>query len=160
MNRLSYATITSRYGHIKDGKWADESKWMTNCIPPQAIKDCVINSNNNNKPLSKIYCNKDVLPFLQQALANIVAHNLQHELKTFDGGFNIRMVRGSADKASLHSWGLAVDFGSKDNPLGAVKTSFSSSLISCFTDAGWIWGGSFSRKDNMHFEISDIILAN
>lgn len=157
MNRLSYQDIISRYGPIENSKWPNESKWMVMYDFPQEIKNSVINS-ATGQPVKRLYCNKDIVPFLNQALKNIIAHNKQNELKTFDGCFQIRMVRGSQDKASLHSWGIALDFCAKDNPLGKVDTTFSQVVIDCFKQAGFIWGGDFTRKDNMHFEISDIIL--
>ncbi len=97
-----------------------------------------------------IYLNRDILEPLDAALKNIINQGLAGELKTFDGCFNIRMVRGRNDLFSAHSYGLAMDFNAALNPLGGEST-WTPAFVKCFTDSGFDWGGNFSgRKDPMH----------
>ena len=100
----------------------------------------------------RIYCNRDMQPALAQAIVNLIVRNQVQNLKTWDGCFHIRPVRGGSS-ASLHSWGLAVDMNASWNGLG-TEGNMTPEFVKCWTDAGFTWGGTFSRKDPMHFELS------
>lgn len=102
----------------------------------------------------KLYCNKDIIEPLTQAFKNLISRGKVSELKTFDGCFNIRKKRG-LNSMSLHSWGIAIDVNAAWNALGAQPT-LSPEFVKCFTDAGFVWGGNFKRKDGMHFELANI----
>jgi len=101
----------------------------------------------------KIYCNKDLAEPLHNALTNVVKRGLVEEIKSWDGCFNIRKKRG-ASSSSLHSWGLAIDINAASNRFGA-KPSISPKLVKCFTDAGFDWGGTWSKPDGMHFQLAE-----
>jgi hypothetical protein len=100
----------------------------------------------------KIYCNRDLVAPLEMALTNVVNRGLADKIRTWDGCFSIRKKRGGKS-ASLHSWGLAVDINAAWNGYGK-KPTMDSSLVKCFTDAGFDWGGEWSVKDGMHFQLS------
>lgn len=102
----------------------------------------------------KLYCNKDIVAPLKQAFLNLINRGFVNELKTFDGCFNIRKMRG-LESMSLHSWGIAIDVNAAWNGLG-VTPVLSAGFVKCFTDAGFDWGGLWSRKDGMHFQLSKI----
>ena len=102
----------------------------------------------------KLYCNRDLVIPLCTALKNIIERNLVDQLKTWDGCFNIRLKRG-ATSPSLHSWGIAIDINSAWNSFGALPT-LSPELVKCFTDAGFEWGGNWSKPDGMHFQLASI----
>ena len=103
----------------------------------------------------KIYCNKDMVEPLKKAFTNINQRGLAHQVRTYDGCFNIRRKRG-ARSASLHSWGLAIDINAAWNGFGKTPT-MSSELVKCFTDTGMFdWGGDFERADGMHFQLKKI----
>ena len=106
---------------------------------------------------NKIYCNRDMVKPLQKAFENIIERCLQSEVKTWDGCFNVRLIRGSSDPDdwSLHSWGIAIDINAAWNGLGKAP-QMSAALVKCFTDAGFDWGGTWKRKDGMHFQLSTI----
>jgi hypothetical protein len=103
---------------------------------------------------NKIYCNKQIVKPLEEAFRNLMNYGLHKELKTWDGCFNIRKMRG-ANNQSIHSWGLAIDVNAAWNGLGKEPT-LSPAFVKCFTDAGFDWGGIWERKDGMHFQISAI----
>ena len=103
---------------------------------------------------SRIYCNKDLVAPLELALENIVNRGLQDQFKTFNGCFNVRKIRGGISW-SLHSWGIAIDINAAWNGLGK-EPQISKELVACFTDAGFHWGGKFTRKDGMHFQLAFI----
>jgi len=102
----------------------------------------------------KLYCNKDIIAPLSKAFKNIIDREYVNELKTFDGCFNIRKQRG-ANSISLHSWGVAIDVNAAWNGLGK-EPKLTEGFVKCFTDAGFDWGGTWKRKDGMHFQLSKI----
>ena len=119
----------------------------------------------------RIYCNKDLVSPLRNAFKNLIESGAVKELKTFDGCFLPRPIRGyetvfnsllaanKIDKAvsylSLHSWGIAIDVNAAWNRLGKEPT-LSEEFVECFKKAGFDWGGDFQRKDGMHFQLSVI----
>lgn len=102
----------------------------------------------------RIYCNRDMVAPLTQAFTNLISRGFVSELKTWDGCFNIRKKRGLSSM-SLHSWGIAVDVNAFENGLGR-EPKLSAGFVKCFTDAGFDWGGTWKRKDGMHFQLSKI----
>ena len=102
----------------------------------------------------KLYCNRDLILPLQKALTNVIEHDLITQIKTWDGCFNIRRKRG-ASSSSLHSWGIAIDINAAWNGFGKTPT-MSKELVACFTEAGFDWGGYWSKPDGMHFQLKDI----
>lgn len=102
----------------------------------------------------RIYCNKDLIVPLQQAFKNLISRGFVNELKTWDGCFNIRKKRGLSSM-SLHSWAIAIDVNAFENGLG-VEPKLSQGFVKCFTDAGFDWGGTWQRKDGMHFQLAKI----
>lgn len=108
-----------------------------------------------NKALPyRVYCNRDIHGPLLHALCLLDERGLLCELKTWNGCFEIRKKRGLASM-SLHSWGLAVDVNAAENPLGA-KPVLSAEFVACWTEAGFDWGGNWSRPDGMHFQIKTL----
>jgi len=148
--------VVERYGHIQkapDGRyyWPGASQWVKACYLPKEISKYLVNT-VDRKPVERIFCNSDMHEPLLAAMDNLLSAGAVSELKTFDGCYNVRYVRGSDSVFSMHSWALAIDLNAKDNPLSSFGT-WSDRFIRCFTDEGWIWGGDFkSRKDPMHFE--------
>lgn len=102
----------------------------------------------------KIFINKDFKPVLEKALRNLIERGLTQELKTWDGVFIIRTKR-ALTSLSLHSWAIAVDVNAFENQLNKTP-KLSPAFVKCFTDAGMDWGGTWTRKDGMHFQLSKI----
>lgn len=133
-------------------KWGDpaitanELKYMTVWDVPTELELGVIPK--------KLYCNRAMVEPLTKAFNNIINRNLISQLKTWDGCFNVRKKRG-ATSASLHSWGIAIDINAAWNGFGKTPT-MSPELVKCFTDAGFDWGGVWSKPDGMHFQLSTI----
>lgn len=147
---MTLEEATERYGAIVDGVWSKEKDFMVTIMVASDCPRTWINS-ANGEPVHKIYCNKDFAGPFFKAITNLRRSNLLGELKTFDGCFNIRNVRG-LPKPSAHSWGLAIDINASENPLG-VPGKLSPEFVSCWKDAGFVWGGDFSRPDWQHFSL-------
>lgn len=102
----------------------------------------------------RIYCNRDMVAPLAKAFENLIATGHVKELRTWDGCFNIRKKRG-ASSSSLHSWGIAIDVNAAWNGFGKQPV-LSAGFVKCFKDAGFDWGGDWTKKDGMHFQLARI----
>lgn len=77
------------------------------------------------------------------------------------GSLCVRRIRGSQNRLSTHSFGLALDLNinGKLDTLGDGKTQLGLTILAdFFRDEGWIWGAGFTREDSMHFEASRELL--
>ena len=138
--------VTSQQCLAKYGEASQSNSWLVLWDVPAELEIGVIPK--------RIYCNKDLITPLREAFSNLINRGLVSELKTWDGCFNIRKKRGLATM-SLHSWAIAVDVNAFENGLN-VEPKLSPEFVKCFTDAGFDWGGTWKRKDGMHFQLSSI----
>lgn len=150
--------IARVYGAIsEDKKWARQGEFLAGYSIPTAIQShkdynwVNVYSPKKNK-VSLVYCHKAMHSFLDKALNNLLARGLLAELKEFGGCHAIRATRGTSNW-SAHSWALAIDLNMTGNGLGQ-KPSLSKEFVQCFTDAGFGWGGYYSRQDGMHFTLA------
>lgn len=141
----------------------DESGYMVMWDVPAELEVGVIPK--------KLYCNKELIGSLTQAIKNLIHRGFINELKTWDGCFNVRVQRGyettykvlmddgHVDLAlkylSIHCWGIAIDLNAAWNQL-KMKPTLSPGFVQCFIDAGFDWGGNFGRLDGMHFQLAKI----
>lgn len=103
----------------------------------------------------RIYCNKRMIAPLTAAFKALIATGEVKYLKTWDGCFNIRKSKGGKSM-SLHAWGLAVDVNAAWNGYGKPPT-LRAQFVKCFTDAGFDWGGVWSKPDGMHFQLKELL---
>ena len=106
-----YNRLLARYGNPMRNPKAFEAEWMQMWNVPM-WKDTHIPALPN-----RMYVNKDLVPVLEHTFNNLISLQVYREIKTFDGLFNIRYIRGSKTKLSIHSWGLAIDL----NGLGIIR---------------------------------------
>lgn len=148
--------VTSKQCLKKYGEPSVNNPWLILFDVPTELEIGVIPK--------RIYCNKDLVSPLTQAFKNLIERGCVQELKTWDGCFNIRKIRGRT-AWSLHSWGLACDMNAFSNPLGMTVEQiqakglvpFSEKYLQCFRDAGFVCGGDWStRPDRMHAELANI----
>jgi hypothetical protein len=88
--------------------------------------------------------------------------NLLPLIKSFDGAFVPRFIRGSRTTLSNHSYGSAFDINYEFNQLGARPAEYGSlwsvrELVPIAHKLGMYWGGHFSRLDGMHFELAVLL---
>jgi hypothetical protein len=138
-------TVTSKHCLSKYGDPKLEKAMTLWHVPPELIIGVIP---------TKIYCNKDMVVPLKQAFTNVIQRNLINELRTYDGCFNIRRKRG-ASSTSLHAWGIAIDINAGWNQYGKSPT-MSKELVNCFVEAGFEWGGNWSKPDGMHMQLAKI----
>jgi hypothetical protein len=99
---------------------------------------------------------------LQFAWAEAKDAGLMPFVKTWDGSFNPRLMRGSSTRLSNHAYGTAFDINAEWNGLGqepaAVgRTGDVHAIAKVFKHHGFHWGGDWERPDGMHFEVGAII---
>jgi hypothetical protein len=102
----------------------------------------------------KIYGNYILQAPLRAALRILIERGLAGELRTYDGCFNIRQMKGGSGW-SVHSWGLAFDLNAASNPFGGEPT-LSPGFVKCFAECGFEWGGLWEPdqyRDGMHFQL-------
>ncbi|MFC1824195.1 M15 family metallopeptidase [Thermodesulfobacteriota bacterium] len=84
-------------------------------------------------------------------------------IKTYEGSFAPRFIRGSKTTLSNHSFGSAFDINLAWNRLGKIPALAGSEgsvreLVPIANEFGFYWGGHFkSRPDGMHFEVAKIL---
>ncbi|MEO6549042.1 MAG: M15 family metallopeptidase [Ferruginibacter sp.] len=86
---------------------------------------------------------------------------LHTRIITWGGSFVPRFIRGSRSVLSNHAFGSAFDINMAWNSLGVIPALLGQKgcvreLVEIANDNGFYWGGHFSRKDGMHFEIAEI----
>ena len=102
-------------------------------------------------PSHSMLVNIDFKAKLFAAFTALQHAGIQSEIKTFDGCYNDRSVRGM-NSTSLHAWAMAIDINAATEVLGQVHALWSAQFISIMKGAGLFWGGDFhNRKDPMHF---------
>lgn len=147
---LSELQARTRYGPIVGKCWLAESAHCVSIALPKDLGEGWINS-ASGLPVKKLYVNKDMAIPLLQALQNVRDRGLSQALKTYDGCFDVRDVRGAPGRLSTHAYALAIDINAETNALG-TPGDLPIELVSCFIHAGFLWGGDFARSDPMHFQ--------
>jgi len=82
-------------------------------------------------------------------------------IATWDGSLAFRFIRGSRTTLSNHAWGTAFDINASSNRLGTVpalrgEKGSVRALVPLANAHGFFWGGHFSRRDGMHFEVAKL----
>lgn len=150
----SFEELTARYGRPWE---SDQARVAFESVSMTLWRSDIWESSYNRQwrgPFTRIYCNREIISLLDQTFLVLDIMGLLDELKTYDGCWNIRKIRGSETKWSVHSFGLALDFNAELNPLGAEPT-FTPRFLDLMQACGWTCGARFARKDGMHFQWAD-----
>ncbi len=97
----------------------------------------------------RIRFHKKAAPHLQAAIAEIAQKGLIGKIKSYDGAWVPRTVRGST-RYSTHAFGIAIDINSRYHPIGrepltAEQEGSNVELALIFERHGFYWGGRFTR---------------
>lgn len=155
---LTSLDFYKKYGHPKD---LEKKGYLVVWDVPANLEIGVIPK--------KIYCHKDLIVPLGDAFTNLIETGCVKELKTWDGCYNFRAIRGYEKKyenamnaknielamkyLSIHSFGCAIDVNAAWNGLGK-KPTLGEDFVWCFESAGFEWGGHWKRLDGMHFQLA------
>ncbi|TGE29785.1 M15 family metallopeptidase [Hymenobacter metallicola] len=151
------AQLTKRYGAAYPRSAAFETRWMEMYTLPIWLKPHFATV-YEGKPVTRIWMNKDAIEPFEAVMHELVCTGLIHEIKTYDGCYNPRLMRG-LNTPSVHSWGLAFDFNAKLNPLGKAPYGpgmFTREFVAVWKKHGFTAGADFGkgRSDAMHFEFT------
>jgi D-alanyl-D-alanine carboxypeptidase len=115
-------------------------------------------------PIHSFLVNNDFKALLQIAFKALEAKGLHTEIRTYDGCYNDRSVRGSSS-TSLHAWAAAIDMDASDNPMISNAETltpaqrlgkWSQAFVDTMKSAGIFFGGDFHhRADSMHWALLD-----
>lgn len=107
-----------------------------------------------NKKRIHIRCHVAIAQKLKAVFADLTANGHIDLVKSYDGCYVVRNIRGGSNP-SLHSWGVAIDLGADEYPLGSDKR-YPQPVLDAFKNHGFFYGGDFKhRKDPQHWEYSD-----
>lgn len=134
--------LYTRYGDPRKTGW--DKKWIT---------EWHVHTEFEWFPEPNILVHKHFKPILEQAFHALEKAGLHGEIKTFNGSYELRNIRGSESVLSVHSWGAAIDLNAKDNPLGS-SGHWSKKFVKTMAKYGICCGQLWSvRKDPMHFSM-------
>lgn len=103
---------------------------------------------------SRVSCHKKVVHTLNAIFQDIFADKeAWNSINDYGGCYEFRRNRNNPKDLSLHSWGLAVDLDTRDNPnKQSVKGKMHPNIVAIFRKYGWLWAPDFGTDDPMHFE--------
>jgi D-alanyl-D-alanine carboxypeptidase len=103
--------------------------------------------------LGTIRIHRAAAPSLHRIMSEIESKGWAYKIKTFDGSYVPRFVRGSDTSLSSHAFATSIDINARENGQGMPPTKDQEDLAPIFQKHGWYWGKNFTTKtDPMHFE--------
>lgn len=104
--------------------------------------------------LGRVTCHRLLIRQVRDALRDLESSGLADRVdpSQFAGCFNARFIgRDPEGRLSHHSWGIALDLNSLENPTGA-EPRLDRDIVEAFERHGFTWGGRWLVPDGMHFE--------
>lgn len=150
----SYAELIQDYGDPtpfirRDGSVRPE--WEDAILSPIRLPLPLPLSWDLTRTAGWIRAHKSIAGQLEALFHSISINGDWIHIHDFMGVYCFRTQRGG-HRLSMHSWALAIDLNAIRCPLGGDPSRQSRLLVSHFEDAGWTWGGRWSRPDPMHFQ--------
>lgn len=137
--------LIQQLGNPRARQEAFEKRWMILWVVPEDIHVAI--------PVlrAQIYINRIIAEPLEKVLRQLITEGYHKEIKTFDGCFSVRTVRGLT-ALSRHAFGLALDLNAATNPLGGEVT-WSKGFLDVWRENNWTCGADWLRRvDGMHFQ--------
>jgi len=145
MGLKSQSQLKAKFGNPTVDALGFERKWMKLWDIPDDINKAIPALPN------KMYVNTYMVAPLEATFRALIAAGVHTEIRTYDGCFVIRKMRGLSS-ISLHSFGLAVDLNAAWNPLKG-KVTWSKKFLQVWRDNLWTVGADWpTRTDGMHFQ--------
>lgn len=110
-------------------------------------------------PSGKVRFHRLAAEQLKQLFIDWEKAELMGLVLTWAGSYVPRFIRGSRRTLSNHAFGSAFDINVAWNGLGQIPALVGEKgsvreLVEIANKNGFYWGGHFSRKDGMHFEVA------
>lgn len=154
---FAYRAVGNAAGEIEitDG-WEDRN--ISKFTIPQLRGVPMYDPNSKLRCTGIVHLHRKAGPTFQRFFDLVEDQNLLHLIRTFDGAFYPRFIRGSKTSLSNHSWGTALDINAYANGLGKKPAGMGEDgcllpLVGLMHECGLYWGGHFSRQDGMHVEV-------
>jgi len=157
---LRTAAIQKYGSYDHAGRWANESRWITDYhVPTNIINDPSYNwrwaRDLGGGSVTHFAVNRDISSAVTAALDSLQQSGHLGDLHTFSGAFAERNTRGSG-QVSAHAYGLALDINADTMARGSralqplhLRTSF---MRAGFVDGG-TWVPPWAQRDPMHFTV-------
>ena len=118
--------------------------------------------------ISRVFVHELIRDSLEHILARILSEFgeegiRRHGLDQYGGLTNVRMMRGSTNKISRHSFGIAIDINPNENSLRTPwpeKATMPRAAIRCFEEEGWTSFAKVRGFDAMHFQATSNYVGN
>ncbi|BDD12013.1 hypothetical protein FUAX_44450 (plasmid) [Fulvitalea axinellae] len=142
---------------IIKGRWASEN--IVSVMVPQ-LKG--VRNPYAGIPLNgKVWFHRKAAERIQALFEAWETNGLSDRVLTWGGGYVPRLVRDSQTLLSSHTFGIAFDINMQWNGLGCEPARLGENgcvreLVHIANAHGFYWGGHFSRKDGMHFELAQL----
>lgn len=122
---------------------------------------------NQSAKRSFLWAHEKCAASLERVLGNIMSHYGEARIEElgldiFSGDYNARRMRGSRNRWSTHSWGIAYDFDDSNNQLrwGADRARFARPEYDAFwkiwEEEGWVSLGRTKNYDWMHVQAARV----
>ena len=167
MNNQERAAVFGRFSYVHDPKPDNREniritdKWERDNIVSVAIPQLKKVRGSNSK--QTVRCHKRVVAQLQALWSAWEQAGLLGAVRSWDGMFVARFIRGSTTVLSNHAFGSAFDINAEWNPLGTRPALMGRpgcvrELVQIANEHGFFWGGHYgSRPDGMHFEVAKLM---
>ena len=180
MKRLTSAQIRSRFGNPADSKGHLNRAWEHANVVSVLLPFPMRNVYNEQVQRAILFHRKgadqliaaqtDIWNYTRRAIKARVGNGkttVEYDRLTLDelqrlgldlygGSYVFRLIRG-ANSLSMHAYAIAFDVDPKHNALGTKGRFFKpeyAPYVAIYERHGFYWGGRFSRKDGMHFELT------
>lgn len=135
------------------------SNWLNENIVPIILPQLI--GISGAPRTGRVFLHKKAAPQIIAFFAEIEEAGLLGRITNWGGAFVPRLVRGSKSLLSNHAFGSAFDINTRENTLGAEPAALGEpgcvrELVPIAHRHGIYWGGHFTRKDGMHFEVAVI----
>ncbi|MBB3558829.1 peptidoglycan hydrolase-like protein with peptidoglycan-binding domain [Rhizobium sp. BK512] len=160
--KFNHSPVSGNPEHITITNGFEASNITTVNIPE--LKDCVIPLDSGvTKTDGRIRFHKNHTTRLAKLFSEWAAAGLANRILTFDGSFNARLKRGKTkavpENLSNHAWGTAFDINATWNARGTIPALMGDrgcvrEMVAIAHANGFYWGGYFTTKDGMHFEVA------
>lgn len=167
MNNHERAAVFGRFSYVHDPKPDNPENvkitdgWERENIVTVMLPQLKGIRGANSK--QTVRCHRLVAAQLQSLWAAWEGAGLLSLVRSWDGMFVPRFVRGSRTTLSNHAFGSAFDINAAWNPLGTRpalvgRPGSVRELVPIANEHGFFWGGHYAgRPDGMHFEVARLL---